>query len=338
MSLGAQGAAAGSAMAWKMTGNDEIIAPVIEAYQRGEIPDDEAKLIADIAGLDPRQRGLIASTTNRMFGTGPADTPKERGLIARLTQGMGDGKPAIRPFDPEGSGYDYASAEKYGLKPGANKHWQSREPSTGLLLKGREHETWDLLEKGEEEAGYEIYKKDNRYYSRKKTPLVGDLTTDTKVPVLGTPDKDPADLEKAPKTTSGIDTDIIWDIESSKGTNMNSRAGAKGHHQFMPKTWPYVIKDMGKEGQEGWDWESGPMDYDKSTQASKHYFDVILPRELKAKGVPVNEKTLLAAYNAGAGTVSKTYKKHGAKWWEGHLPEETRNYIKKYEKRKNGKT
>jgi hypothetical protein len=256
-------------MAWKMTGQREVLQPVIDAYQRGEIPDREAELIADIAGLDPRQRGLIASRTNHLIQPLPEQN-REKGLIARLTKGMGDGQPAPRPPS------DVAS-------------------------------------------------------SQSDVPLVGDLTTDTSVPVLGEPDKDPADLEKQ---TGGIDTDVIWDIESSKGTNMHSRAGAKGHHQFMPKTWPYVIKDMGKEGQEGWDWETGPMDFDKSTQASKHYFDVILPRELRAKGVPVNEKTLLAAYNAGAGTVSKTYKKHGAKWWEGHLPKETRNYIKKYEKRK----
>ena len=74
-------------------------------------------------------------------------------------------------FDPEGTGYDYDSATKYGIEPsiqGDKKpHWQSRVPSTGLLLKGKKHETWDLLEQGEREAGYEIYKQeDGRYYSR----------------------------------------------------------------------------------------------------------------------------------------------------------------------------
>ena len=70
-------------------------------------------------------------------------------------------------FDPEGSDYDYETAKKYGIKPDAKtKHWQSREPNTGLLLKGRRHKTWDLLEQGEKEAGYEIIKKnDGRYYS-----------------------------------------------------------------------------------------------------------------------------------------------------------------------------
>ena len=76
-------------------------------------------------------------------------------------------------FDPEGTGYDDATAKKYGYKPtlGADgkMHMQSRSPETGLLLKGRKHKTWDLLVKGEEEAGYEIYKgEDGRYYSRPK--------------------------------------------------------------------------------------------------------------------------------------------------------------------------
>lgn len=80
-------------------------------------------------------------------------------------------------FDPEGTGYDDATAKKYGYKPtlgvDGKMHMQSRSPETGLLLKGRKHETWDLLEKGEKEAGYEIYKgEDGRYYSKpdKKSP------------------------------------------------------------------------------------------------------------------------------------------------------------------------
>ena len=74
-----------------------------------------------------------------------------------------------KKFDPEGSGYDYESAEKAGIKPDATGHWQSRDPKTGLLLKGKNHETWHKTVKGEAEAGYEIYKgEDGRYYSRKK--------------------------------------------------------------------------------------------------------------------------------------------------------------------------
>jgi predicted RNA methylase len=77
-------------------------------------------------------------------------------------------EPVKLTFDPEGEGYDYATAEKYGLQP-EKGHWPSREPRTGLLLKGRGHETWDKTVKGEQDAGYEIYKgPDGRYYSRPK--------------------------------------------------------------------------------------------------------------------------------------------------------------------------
>ncbi len=71
-------------------------------------------------------------------------------------------------FDPEGSDYDYQSARSAGLSPDKTGHWPSREPTTGLLLKGRKHKTWTLTEKGEEEAGYKIIKKGDRYYSEPK--------------------------------------------------------------------------------------------------------------------------------------------------------------------------
>ena len=70
-------------------------------------------------------------------------------------------------FDPEGSGYDYASAKKFGMTPDETGHWSSREPTTGLLLKGKGHETWSKTVAGEKEAGYEIFKGDDgRYYSQ----------------------------------------------------------------------------------------------------------------------------------------------------------------------------
>ena len=72
-----------------------------------------------------------------------------------------------KKFDPEGSGYDYQTALKNNMEP-KNAHWSSREAKTGVLLKGKKHTTWNKLVKGEEVAGYEIYKKNGRYYSRKK--------------------------------------------------------------------------------------------------------------------------------------------------------------------------
>lgn len=72
-------------------------------------------------------------------------------------------------FDSEGSGYDYDTARKHGMKPDETGHWSSREPKTGQILKGRTHKTYGLTEQGERDAGHEIYQgKDLKYYSRPK--------------------------------------------------------------------------------------------------------------------------------------------------------------------------
>ena len=73
-----------------------------------------------------------------------------------------------QPFKPMGTGYDYKSARAAGIKPDKSGHWASRNEKTGLLLKGRGHPTWHKTVAGEAKAGYEIYKKGKRYYSKKK--------------------------------------------------------------------------------------------------------------------------------------------------------------------------
>ena len=105
------------------------------------------------------------------------------------------------PFDPEGPGYDEKTAaelnklypltmpkpDREGQYEGETlsnegafsawvwhedegewaKHGSSRDPRTGLLLKGRGHETFHKTIAGEKEAGYEITKgKGGRYYSK----------------------------------------------------------------------------------------------------------------------------------------------------------------------------
>lgn len=87
-------------------------------------------------------------------------------------------------FDPEGDGYDYDTASRYGMRPaasGPNKgHWGSRvelsakerpkgtPEGTGVMLKGRKHKTWSLAIEGEEAAGYDVVKMNGRYYSTPK--------------------------------------------------------------------------------------------------------------------------------------------------------------------------
>jgi hypothetical protein len=51
-------------------------------------------------------------------------------------------------------------------------HGSSRDPRTGMLLKGRKHETWDKLVAGEAASNNVIYKdpKTGRYFSAHKQP------------------------------------------------------------------------------------------------------------------------------------------------------------------------
>lgn len=70
-------------------------------------------------------------------------------------------------FDPEGSGYDEQGARAAGLSPDETGHWPSRDPKTGMIFKGRSHETWPLTEKGEADQGLTIVKdpQSGRYHS-----------------------------------------------------------------------------------------------------------------------------------------------------------------------------
>ena len=70
-------------------------------------------------------------------------------------------------FDPEGDGYDYKAAKRYGVKPDKTGHWASRA-SNGQILKGRKHKTYYKTVAGEKKAGYKIHRgSDGKYYSQK---------------------------------------------------------------------------------------------------------------------------------------------------------------------------
>lgn len=76
-----------------------------------------------------------------------------------------------RSFNAEGSGYDYVSAKKAGIKPDKTGHMPSRVPKTGLLLKGRKHPTFRKTLGIEHKLGYIVYKKGKRYYSKKRSDM-----------------------------------------------------------------------------------------------------------------------------------------------------------------------
>lgn len=72
-----------------------------------------------------------------------------------------------RAFDPEGEGYDYETANRTGgMFSSPDGHYFSRDPESGMILKGRGHETFDKTIAGETSAGNVITKgEDGRYYS-----------------------------------------------------------------------------------------------------------------------------------------------------------------------------
>ena len=102
-------------------------------------------------------------------------------------------------FDPEGSGYDHKTANElkklYPLtlprpqefrgevvadtnsfeawiwhpeRGNYLKHSSSRDPRTGMMLKGRKHDTFEKAVESDLKLGYELQKgKDGRYYSFK---------------------------------------------------------------------------------------------------------------------------------------------------------------------------
>lgn len=74
-------------------------------------------------------------------------------------------------FDPEGEGYDYDTAIASGDKPNQEGHWSSLDPRSGMVLKGRKHKTWNLMEEEEAKLGNRIVKRGDRYYSEERMPM-----------------------------------------------------------------------------------------------------------------------------------------------------------------------
>lgn len=101
---------------------------------------------------------------------------------------------------------------------------------------------------------------------------------------------------------SGV-LDAIWDNETRRGKvkNMVSRAGAKGHFQFMDGTAKQYGVDVGS--------------FESSADGAARYMRDLLKRY---KG---NVKLALAAYNWGPGNVDRWMRRGGS------MPSETREYV-----------
>jgi hypothetical protein len=127
-----------------------------------------------------RQRGLLGSVATR--GTAAEE---QTTLRSRLMSGA---SPVKGKFQPEGKGYDYASAKAAGMGPtgdgtAENKgHWGSvilasdavrakynLPDESYMVLKGRSHETFFKAVLSEQARGSKIIKLGNRYFSVPKS-------------------------------------------------------------------------------------------------------------------------------------------------------------------------
>jgi len=117
-------------------------------------------------------------------------TPLSTSVALSKTSGLPEdwGVPPI--FDPEGADYDYATARAAGLDVDATGHWPSRDPRTGVILKGRNHPTYALTEQGEREAGYVINQDPSGRYVSSPMPQPG-LDLNALPPGLNLPDAMP---------------------------------------------------------------------------------------------------------------------------------------------------
>lgn len=132
--------------------------------------------------------------------------------------------------------------------------------------------------------------------------------------------------KEIPKQNISIDLSKIHQIESSRGKNMwNETSRARGHFQFLEKTWNDLIKRMGKN----WDWWTDSMDYDKSKKVADFYLNYRIPQMLNYYNIPDTTETRLASYNWGVGSLNKAWKQFGKNWID-YAPQETKGYIAKY--------
>ncbi|ENX00887.1 hypothetical protein F900_01871 [Acinetobacter modestus] len=103
--------------------------------------------------------------------------------------------------------------------------------------------------------------------------------------------------------------DRSWWMESSRGVNMLSRAGAQGHFGFMPKTArEYGLKNPN-------DLIESSDAYGRKMQHLLRYYKGSTPKAF-------------AAYNYGEGRLDKLIKKYPQDWQQ-HLNPETAGYLRK---------
>lgn len=133
--------------------------------------------------LDPNPH-LYEKTGSLLGATADAASILTMGLPGKAAKVVGMGLPLLydlgdelgrsifghadggQVFDPEGDEYDYETALNAGLSPDDTEHWPSRDPFTGMLLKGRRHPTYDIGVAADRDLGLEeVLAGSGRYYT-----------------------------------------------------------------------------------------------------------------------------------------------------------------------------
>ena len=179
-----------------------------------------------------------------------AEAMKEAGY--KLPEGLQQGGPAERApllgymnpvFNPEGSGYDMETALDAGLTRDEIGHMGSLDPRTGMVLKGKSHESWNPMVQKEMSLGNTVeYDPDKgRYFSVEGgmyNPAIQDETAHSQMDRLMFENE----LEQQPQHSmrtyqQGYDPAMEW------GEGMMPIGGAlrllKGS-----KEWPDLLKVM----------------------------------------------------------------------------------------------
>jgi GH24 family phage-related lysozyme (muramidase) len=257
-------------MAWKMTGQREILQPVIDAYHRGEIPEGDARLIADIAGLDQGQRGLIASKSDHLFSAAAKYTPEQQRLSGGGITARKDGnfptwvwrtKPDSDVIqNPDGSvsshlmrhevtddgtwiAFPQIQRDESGQLKDYGDEAMGRVLESGNYFKYPDKESAAAYSMGSwkqpgQEPGRGMIAQSDVASSQGDVPLVGDLTTDTSVPVLGEPDR-------APQEFPGVESEIGGFTMFKEGFREDVYNDVEGHPSIG-----YGI-NLDREGVEG---------------------------------------------------------------------------------------
>lgn len=117
-------------------------------------------------------------------------------------------------------------------------------------------------------------------------------------------------------------------VESSGRTDAVSGAGARGPYQIMPAT-----------GADFTNKSKSQLDKDKSIlhdeeKSRKIASQILNQYNSKFSGEYNSMEKTLASYNAGPGRVSSAIEEGGEDNWKKHLPNETQEYLKKFDTNK----